>query len=193
MKKLALMITAAVLPAAFAFACGGDKPAESPATTTTSASAPVASTAEATPATSTVASTTPSSTPTSVVAPAASSATPAPVGMMQTVEMRWEIVADPLCKAPEKHVRLRFAAAEGHYTDVCSAKLADELGKKKPKTVRASYLVYRSPDSSSLCEIEGIVKGDKLPKMGCSLPSGWGEVSGGGTSGNNPGPNPLFK
>ncbi|CAN5819298.1 hypothetical protein BH09MYX1_BH09MYX1_47450 [soil metagenome] len=188
MKKLLPLVVFASLPLGY-FACGGgDKPADAP-TTTTSASA---STDTAAPAMSSAPVTS-----AAVVPPAASSSAPAtptaPVGTEKTVEAKWELVTDTMCKAPEKHVRLRMAEATAHFTDLCSGKLADELAKKKPKTIKATFLVYRNPESSSICDVDGFVKGDRLPKTGCSFPTGWGEAAGGGVTGNSPGPNPLFK
>jgi hypothetical protein len=57
--------------------------------------------------------------------------------------------------------------------------------------VKVTFLVYRSPDSLSLCDVDGYFKGDRL-KMGCVPPNGWG--SGGASGINGPDvPNPLFK
>ena len=180
--KLALAVAA--LNIVVAGCEGSPKPAESPvvansATTAApieSAPAPVASSA----------------------APATTAASAAPTadangGVEKTVEMKWEIVADTKCQAKEKHVRLRYSEALSRYEDVCSARLAEELTKKKPKTIRATFLVYASRNSTSLCDIEDFFKGTRLPKGGCNFPTGWDQGSGASGIEGKDVPHPLFK
>lgn len=114
-------------------------------------------------------------------------------GTEKTVDMKWELVSDSTCKPSEKHVRFRYVAEPRRTEDLCSARLADELAKTKSDTVRVTFLVY-SAEAYSLCDVEGVFRGVRLPKAGCRLPDGWDSGNGSsGVFGNSKDiPHPLF-
>jgi len=180
--SIKLLIALAGTQLALVSCDGSRKPAEAP----TAASNP--------PAPTTTASATEAPVASASAAPVASAPTPdAPrPGVEKTVDMKWELVADTMCQPSEKHVRFRYSAALSRYDDICSARLAEELTKKKPKTVRVTFLVYTDPNSSSLCDVDGIYKGVRLPKGGCRLPDGWDQGAGASGLEGKDVPHPLF-
>jgi len=114
-------------------------------------------------------------------------------GVAKILPMTWELVADDMCKPSEKHVRLRYGAAPTRHEDMCSARLAEELTKKNAKALQATFLVYKSSKTFSLCDIDGVFQGVRLPKGGCRLPDGWDQGNGmSGIDGNDV-PHPIFQ
>jgi len=183
-----LVLAAAVLNIVVVAGCeGSQKPAESPVVANSATTTAPAAPSESAPAPSA-----------SSAAPATSASSPAPTaeasaGVEKTVEMKWELVADTMCQPKEKHVRLRYSDALSRYEEVCSTRLGEELTKKKPKTIRATFLVYASTKSTSLCDIEGFFKGTRLPKGGCNFPTGWDQGAGASGIEGKDVPHPLFK
>jgi hypothetical protein len=113
-------------------------------------------------------------------------------GAEKVVDMKWEIVSDSTCKPTEKHVRLRYLAEPRRTVVLCSARLAEELEKKKLDPVHVTFLVY-SGKAYILCDIEGIYRGVRLPTKGCRLPDGWDSGNGSsGVEGPSTIPHPLF-